>query len=159
MTMYHISRKDLGNTTILSPQIPDSSISSREGKKPRVCFSPSLRQCLHSLASLNNCTEADSIVELLPSKYLRRIPNPVVYVTNRILVKPRQSLSDFKLTEEHWSLLPIKVRRKGYIDIKSFMLMGASSQIPLTHKPDSFLTKAEWNIWHAAYLRSSRRLI
>ena len=155
--MYHISKVDLGEYVTLEPRLPDSADGNSEGNKLRVCFSPSVAQCLHSLHSGKDCTEADVLEEFIPGAWKPRITNPAVYVTQRVLVKP-PSVSDFELTGEHWSLRPINVKRIGYVDIRGFMLQDRKLKcVPISQACYSKFSLAEFKIF--TFVKRSRLVL
>lgn len=155
--MYHVSRIDLGNQPILTAKTPSGVLPSRECRKPRVCFAPSVERCLLSLAAFRSASMADAIEELLPGSWREEIPNPTVYATWKRLTLPPQSRSDFALTGERWSLTDIRVLRVGYINLGALLrgrcktASGSLSTVRVTK-----LSKEEWKVWQAS--RIARRV-
>jgi hypothetical protein len=81
--MYHVSRIDLGNAPILTAKVPECSLPEREGRKPRVCFAPTIEQCLLSLVAHRGATLADAVDHFLPRSWEDAILNPTVYATSK----------------------------------------------------------------------------
>lgn len=120
---YHVSPKNLGSQVTLKAQIPEGCICSSEGDHPRVCFAPTIAQCLHSVVgggsrciSIRECINNFLVTKDINGKRLIQY-NPTVYMTQQRLVVPPQRRSDFKLTGERWSLQDILVHRVGFIDL------------------------------------------
>jgi hypothetical protein len=157
MTMYHVSKIDLGETFVFAPKHPHSA-PPQENKKARVCFSPSLRQCLLAINSGHRCSNADAVEDFLPRRWKENIANPVIYTTRKKLVKAPHHISDFAHTQEHWSFESICLKRKGYIDLKKFMIQTNRKRIPITNEPFLKLSKAEFVMWKSA-LKQSRQSI
>ena len=100
---YHLSLKD--DIKILNPKIPKNYMTDNnyeENKTPRVCFSPSINQCLMAMAA--------------------NIKNKEFYVytpedTDNLINPTISQVPDSKITGEVWSLKPIKVKLIGKIKI------------------------------------------
>lgn len=164
-TFYHISRLDLGVSPTLTAKVPETCCPVKEGTTPRVCFSPSLRQCLHALSGVAKATLADAISELMTASWddyleMKRGPvtldNPTIYTTRKKLVLP-PDVSDFRLTGEQWSIKDIKVNRLGYIDLLELMTNRSSVlKIPVTNNPTSRLSSQSLDVWFTALCLKSR---
>jgi hypothetical protein len=158
MKMFHVSRKDLGESAIFEVGFPLSD-ASKEHNEARVCFSPSVRQCLRGIAGFTVTTEANVLNELMPFNWKPRFLNPTVYETTKKLVKAPTTKSDFSITEEHWSLKDIKLKRVGYIDLRTFMLQHKDQEIPITKEPYSKFSKGEFEVWQASEYKQLRSVI
>lgn len=111
--MFHVSRQDLGHIVTLTPRIPRSASKSECLLTPRVCFSPTVEQCVIGIvgyAVSQEITFLGAFTELANASWC-----PTVYHTDETLFKPKQ-VSDFHITHEEWALAPITVERIGYID-------------------------------------------
>lgn len=158
MKMYHVSKKDLGESSLFDVNFPMSD-ASNEHDKPRVCFSPTIRQCLRGIAGCTVTTEADVLNELMPFSWEPQFTNPSIYMTTKKLIKAPTTKSDFLITEEHWSLKNIKLKRIGYIDLRGFMLQHKDQEIPLTNEPYSKFSKGEFDIWQASEFKQLRPIL
>lgn len=49
MRLYHISRKDLGDSTVFEPKIPKYRAFGEDTTLPRICCAPSIYNCLVSM--------------------------------------------------------------------------------------------------------------
>ena len=139
---YHISSKDLGKQVSLKPKIPRSALRE-EGLKPRVCFCPTLEECLHSISGIREgqLYIAEVIYEQIcpallnnNSANMARVINPTIYKTQRKLILPPQNISDFATFRERWSLSDIMVDRIGYIDLH-YLLFNQKIKITNKSKP------------------------
>lgn len=123
---YHVTRANWGTKMVLEPLVPNAL---RESKRPRVCFSPSVRQCLVALIGLGKDVKtSDVVLEFFPQSAL------VVYATRAKLVKA--NVADFKYTHEHVSFEPIKVTRVGWLDLR-LMRKHARLQV-VTRRPKPY---------------------
>ena len=127
--MYHISRKDLGETTALKPKIPKYRHEAECSTTRRVCFSPTVEQCVLGLIGFGINRELTIFTTFL--ELASPIDCPTVYCTNEKLFKPLP-IGDFGITDEHWSLEPIVVERCGYLDC---MAMVEDRQVRLISEP------------------------
>ncbi len=118
---FHLSKVDLGEQVVLEPKVPESAVTPECVSTPRVCFAPTLFQCLISISGSSNT--ASAMTEFLYS-HKTQFNNPTVYsTTSRKLILPKYpKCSDYQSTGEHWSLRPIKVRRLGYLDMTQLLL-------------------------------------
>jgi hypothetical protein len=148
--MYHVSRFELGVSPTLVPRIPSSAVTEREGDHHRVCFAPTIKQCLRSIESGSKATTFNVISEFLPRKWSEDLTNPIVYVTRKTLVKAPADKSDFGVTEEHWSLVPIKVQFRAYIDIRKWMYDPDLKNVPLTQDSRLRLNRNEFLLWQSS---------
>lgn len=157
--MYHVSRADLGSTPTLTAQVPECSVPERESWKPRVCFAPTVEQCLLSLVAYRDATMADAVDHFLPRTYDEEILNPAVYTTRKRLTLPPQSKSDFKLTGERWSMSDIEVHKIGYLNL-GVLIRGSQefASDALSRLRFTKITLPEWKAWKACYTARHRRL-
>lgn len=137
MNSFHVSRIYLGPRVVLTPRQPETAIHHERGLPDRVCFAPSVRQCLASLSGAR--VSALVIGETLPRR--KKVngkwahANPVVYQTNKRLRRPPQDRSDFALTGERWSLGPIEVERVGFVCLEH-----------LTHHGSTVVVDRRWTL-------------
>lgn len=109
---YHVSSRFLGERCILIPKIPEGAVSFNEDvKTKRVCFSPTVRQCLIGKAGTD---EWSSVIDEFSEKYYSE--NLSLYVTFKKLNKAGR-VSDKHITEEKWSKKDILVKFLGFIDL------------------------------------------
>src|SRR6266705_221931 len=118
-TYYHVSQIDHGKTFVMEPRYPQSAVGNREVNRPRVCFAPTIAQCLYAIVGAGDLVcIGDALRELLPPPSKDgAYQNPVVYATERRLSKPPQHLSDYAITGERHSYTPIEVVRVGYLSL------------------------------------------
>jgi hypothetical protein len=126
--MFHISRKDLGGEVTLTPKIPANMLLKvQECDTQRVCFSPTIQQCLVGIIGYEISWEATLLEAWIKSS------NHIytVYQTVEDLT-PAPSLegSDYHLTQEHWSLNPIAVTRLGFINNIDFETFKRCELLP-----------------------------
>lgn len=143
---YHLSKKDHGSDFLFKPRVPESSVIDFEGDIPRVCVTPRIIACLHSIAgTVGRLSLADIVYNFqgdrpLPSKWMREpdddrvevIVSPTVYRTHQVPYKPPKAC-DFHKTEEGWFIKSIRMERIGYLNIHSLM----SGSIELSEVPSS----------------------
>ena len=122
--MYHISQIDLGDSVVLKAKVP-SSISRDECRSTlRVCFAPTLRDCVYAQVGCRSRSIEYPIYHYVRMKQRDIIhTNPSIYATYRKLHKP-PNVSDFSITGEMWSLEDIHVKRVGYLDLEYMLLHG-----------------------------------
>lgn len=111
--MFHVARRDLGPSLVLEPRIPINASKTECQKTPRVCFAPTVEQCVIGIvgyAIRRDITYLGAFLELANSQWC-----PTVYYTHDDLYCPDPT-SDFLITEEHWALDPVSVERIGYIN-------------------------------------------
>jgi len=137
-TRYHVSSKDLGENPILSARIPGSAVKPEDLVTRRVCFCPTVKQCLYAITGHVKPNYGTIIRELLYGQG-QVIENPTVYVTRKQLIVP-ESVSDYQITGEEWSLSDIKVKRKGYVNL---MVLIIKCKVILTNELLSPLTKEQ----------------
>jgi len=132
---YHISKVDLGETIVLKAKMPASA--HQEHGKPRVCFAPTLWQCVHSIVGQKppisyHDVIADFLWEIRASKTRPQThtANPAVYVTHKRLTPATSGVSDFDYTNEHWSLSDIEVQRFGYLDLEAMLFRRTLTLTP-----------------------------
>lgn len=117
---YHVSAKDLGAKVVLTAKVPETAGNEECRKTARVCFAPSVWQCLMGVTGI--CDHFAIIAELV-STHRRDRTAPVVYRTSRKLFIPKQ-VSDYADTHEVWSLEDIEVTRHGYVDLAYLLKHG-----------------------------------
>ncbi len=139
-------------------QVP-SNANPQEPKEPRVCFAPTVAQCVQGIVSGRKATEDLVLIELMPGSFCKRWANPVVYKTRKALFKPSSTIADFDLTEEHWSLKPIEVRRHGYVDLRALLLQAPNLPLPVTNTAVSVFTESEYLIWKHSRKRAKAYIL
>jgi hypothetical protein len=150
---YHVSEKDLGDTVILTAKVPKTAPADLEDvTTARVCFAPSISQCLYAIHSYKT-----NLISEVIKTYLHTTPqsciNPTVYFTDAELVKPDDA-SDYSITEEHWSLTDIAVRRLGYVDLYHLLM---KKNLRLTQKSCTVPKRYISVIWAA--IQSNHTLV
>lgn len=127
---YHVSVIDLGREVTLTAKVPESAGPEECQTTKRVCFAPTLWQCL--VSSQGTSYPILDVVETqrtkrygwIKTKDQETIPNPAVYVTHAKLKRPPQSASDFAKTDERWSVGDTWVERVGYVDLNKLIREG-----------------------------------
>ena len=139
---YHVSPKDFGETVTFNPRVPPTA-NSAECETPRVCFAPTIWQCLMAIEGTSSAYTAigDCVYQAA-----HKGTNPTVYGTRARLTPPPKLVSDFARTGEMWSLKPIKLRRLGYLDVAQLV----KGNIRMTQDPRSKLTKEFYAGWSVA---------
>jgi hypothetical protein len=142
--MFHVSRQDLGEEFTLTPKIPANTLLKiQECNTFRVCFSPSIRQCLIGIVGYEISEEATLLESWVKSgRYVY-----TVYTTDKSLVSaPYLEGSDYVITQEHWSLEPISVTRLGFLNpinyetFKKFDLLPYPPTITQQERDSSWAT-------------------
>jgi hypothetical protein len=139
--MFHVSRRDLGKLVTLTPQIPRNAAKDECRVTPRVCFSPTVEQCVIGIVGYGlsqDITFLGAFFELANSTWC-----PTVYYTDEVLFEP-EWVNDFHITHEEWSLAPITVERIGYIDC---MAMLQKRTIEIVEEP-VYVTMAQQALAH-----------
>lgn len=101
--LYHLSKSE--NIKIIKPSVPDNYMTKNgyeDGKTPRVCFAPTINQCLMALTW--KCPGEEFYV-YTPSKK---------YNTHKATKK---EVPDSNITEETWILEPVSVNCVGKIKV------------------------------------------
>lgn len=140
---YHVSDKDLGKRITLKARVPMSACKQFENVTiPRVCFSPSILQCLISKEGIANRTISALRMAAIWALHAKQHKNnPAVYATNQELYRVTTKLvNDANRTQEHWSKRNIRVSRKGYVCLDTLCRKG---EIALTDKAFHTLTQDE----------------
>ena len=99
--LYHISKSK--NITNIKPEVPDNFMTKHgyeDDKTPRVCFTPSINQCLMGLS--RNCTDEEFYVYIPDGEY--KTHNATI-----------EEVPDSKITGEVWITEPVKVKCVGKI--------------------------------------------
>ena len=113
--MFHVSSIDLGKVIEMIPKIPHSRSEGEESTIPRVCFAPTIKQCLMGIDGID---ETGLLKRLKNKKYQLWMHNYTVYQCNtpELLIPAGSArVPDFHRTCEHWSLVPIMVERIGVV--------------------------------------------
>lgn len=118
--MYHVSRIDLGARVTLMPRVPENAGLEECKVTQRVCFSPSLWQCLVGMVGTSRVS---AIITDLFAEHLLSGLNPAIYMTQKKLHEPARVL-DYGVTGEMWSVDPIQVTRVGYLDFRRIVESG-----------------------------------
>ena len=121
MKVYHLSKMFLGKEAILHPKIPSSSLISKEGNIPRVCFSTQIKYCVRSICGTRKLAMGD-MIEFREEGNKKLIINPSIYVpiSNRTDLYLPPDASDFKINREHWALESIEVAYIGKLCLLNF---------------------------------------
>lgn len=104
--MFHVSKRDLGEKVILTPSIPRDTAKGEDRVTPRVCFAPTVEQCVIGIVGYGisqDITFLGAFSILANSQWC-----PTVYKTEEVLFEP-DWVSDFHITHEEWALDPIEV--------------------------------------------------
>jgi hypothetical protein len=130
MTFYHVSDANLGRTVTLVPKLPGTAGPKECARTPRVCFSPTVWQCL--VGKEGTASTAAILHGLLyqvsKAKIGDVIAQPAVYRTEATLHKcTAKQVPDIKVSGEHWSKVPIKVKLDGYIDLQKLLKVGPNT--------------------------------
>lgn len=126
---YHLSKKYLGDVVKLKPKVPGTSVITKEGNIPRVCFSINPFHCLRAICGHGNLTVSD-LYDFIEDSI---VVNPAMYTTDAELLLP-PACSDFRFNNEHWSLKRIEVLFLGYLDLKALLYR----EIRITSNPNTF---------------------
>jgi hypothetical protein len=105
-TYYHISLNPvLGNTVNFFPRVPLES-SPTELDVPRICFSPSVSQCIMAISH-------------------KLFDNDTFYIyKSDIEVYQPVGVGDAEITKEVWALAPVWLHKVGVISKRSFYGIG-----------------------------------
>lgn len=127
---FHLSKFDLGDSVILTPKVPESSLISKEGNIPRICVSSDVWLCICSIISVEKPSIRDLMYEFIDrtkfdsfedcKKHNEFFLNPVVYEIDDEPFLPPDA-SDFRKNKEHWFLTPKEFNKKGYLDFYSLL--------------------------------------
>lgn len=102
--LYCISQRNMDGETLV-PRIPDNYLTKNgyeDADTPRVCFAPSVDQCLIAL-SQNNANKSFYVYEPEDQSKID------VYKPNT------KAVPDSKITGELWAIQPVKLKRVGQI--------------------------------------------
>lgn len=152
-TYYHISDKYLGINPTLQPRIPESIGPTECKKTKRVCFAPSIQQAMNSKVGVPKGTLVDVLVYYVAQT---EVKNPVVYKTRQALMKPDSKISDYRKTEEVWSLDEITVTLVGYLDLKKLFKTG---EWKITNRKNSKFSQDWLDGWKACRWAKHRLII
>jgi RimJ/RimL family protein N-acetyltransferase len=104
--LYCISQEDLDGQT-LEPRVPDNFFTKNgyeDGETPRVCFAPTIEQCLMGLSQ--NLKEKE-FYAFSPEE----VPEENIY-------KPTtKEVPDAEITDETWITCPVKLKKVGKIKV------------------------------------------
>ena len=101
---YHISERNLDDK-ILTPRVPVPVMDGEDDYIKRVCFAPSIIQCLHALEpNKNKLSYAETLYVHIPVDYDGEIHKPT-----------KRAVPDVEDTGEVWFLNKVKLRCIGKI--------------------------------------------
>lgn len=141
---YHISAKDHGAKFEFTPKVPATAGPRECQVTERVCFSPTVWQCLIGVCGTSKFI---AIAYELLYVALRDGTQPVVYQTRAKLTPPPKLVTDFKVTGEMWSLKPITCYRRGYVDLLHLI---TQRKIKIVQTQDAAISKDFYAGWEAA---------
>ena len=104
--LYFISTKDLDGKT-LQPRVPDNYFTKRgyeDGETPRVCFAPSIDQCLMAISQ--KCDGMEFYVY-----------SPIAVDKNCLYKPSTKEVPDSTITGETWITCPVKIKKIGKIKV------------------------------------------
>ena len=104
--LYCISQKDLDGQT-LEPRVPDNFFTKNgyeDGETPRVCFAPTIDQCLMAISQ--KCEGIEFYVFTPDNVPKENIYKPTV-----------KEVPDSKITGEIWVTCPVKLKKVGKIKV------------------------------------------
>lgn len=135
--MYHISNVYLGKVTTLTPRVPKNAMEGEDKITPRVCFSPTIEQCLlgiHGVKSLDYATTFNA--------------GWFLYATKEELKSAKDKVPDFETTKEHWATSPVSVDFIGVVEFdqkRKLLLVDYSRgyEKELTKETEEFIQKAK----------------
>lgn len=136
---YHVSDADLGPKVCLQARIPESRASGECAETDRVCFAPTVHQCLMAKAGLDY--PFGGMIDLLDligfTKVGRPFELPTVYGTRttKLVTPTKRQVPDAHKTGELWALKDIQVTRLGYIDVVKLITTESWSR---------FIKKDKW---------------
>ena len=125
--LFHVS--DISDLTTLSPKIPrglDES-SWEDITIPRVCFTPSIRQCLIGLQIPES--EFKDISSVQRYVYIPENIKPRDIISNKEIVE-RALVFDAHITEETWVIRKVNVKLKYIIKVFNYR-----TSKPIVFKP------------------------
>lgn len=151
LTFKHVSKMDLGDSAVFTPRVPETALVSIEGNIPRVCVSPSVGRCIHSIISSRVTHAWDLLYEFRSNiedfedleEWIDRdgiIVSPSIYSTDELPYLPPKA-SDFRQNKEMWFLKPVTLIRNGYVDLWKTIETGkvCVSYFPIEIKGSVFL--------------------
>jgi len=111
--LYFVSFDNMDGK-VLSPRIPDNYFTKNgyeENKTPRVCFAPSIKECLTALSmALNN---KELYVFNISKEYIDKLKS-----NKSLIYKPTtKEVPDCKWTNEIWVKCPVKITKIGKIKV------------------------------------------
>ena len=130
---YFLSENDM-NEKVLQPRIPNNYMTKNgyeDNKTKRVCFAPSINQCLMGLS-----------MNLKDKEFYVHIPDPEIDI-KKLLYKPSiKEVPDSKITGEVWIKVPIKIICTGKI-----LVTGDAGEpgIPYTYGNGLTAELYKWN--------------
>lgn len=120
--MFHVSRKFIGQSVIMTPQIPRTAPQFEDRTIPRICISPTIEQCVMGISG----TSLKEALKLIKYK------DWYVYITDSWDYIPAKDVFDHHNTEEHWFLEPTKFTLYGSVCSQS-ALKGILKVNSLSH--------------------------
>ncbi len=105
--IFHLTESNLGEQAELRPKVQD--LVDRE---KRVCFAPSIDQCLNALLYIDQSSK-DSISEKLKEPIQFHVYTP----TNPTEAFEMEELEEYLETKEKGSLMPVNVKREKTITV------------------------------------------
>ena len=130
---YFLSENDM-NEKVLQPRIPNNFMTKNgyeDNKTKRVCFAPTIDQCLMGLS-----------MNLKDKEFYVHIPYPEINI-NKLIYKPSiKEVPDSKITGEVWIKVPIKS-----ICIGKILVTGDAGEpgIPYTYGNGQTAELYKWN--------------
>ena len=66
--MFHVSKRDLGEYITLTPRVPKNATKTEDRITPRVCFSPTVEQCVIGIVGYGISQDITFLVDSFISK-------------------------------------------------------------------------------------------
>lgn len=109
--LYFLSKNNM-NDKMLIPRIPDNYMTRNgyeDNKTKRVCFAPSVDQCLMALSM--KLPNEEMFVHIIDPNISKKVLEKIIYYPTQ------KQVPDVKITGEIWILKPIKVFCIGKIKV------------------------------------------
>jgi hypothetical protein len=154
---YHVSKKDLGESVVLEPRIPETGLVEEEGNIPHVCVSTTVFHCLRSILAVqaknfhvwnifDTCRQNIIHMESKDEWVSRgeKIKSPAIYMSKeRAFIPP--NCADFRFNKEHWYLKETKFNRVGFVDLSILILKGEIKIVDTLNELDgAFILNEEY---------------
>ncbi len=124
---FHLSSKSLGKNPTLLPRVPESASDIEDRTIPRICFAPSIEECLRAIAG----SDVWSLV--LKRREIFHVYG--VHGKTKTIVPTDDQLPDRYRTNEVWRLSETTLKFLGKVEIKNGQILTFEPKLVRYIKP------------------------